>query len=77
MHLAPSAPEDACTVDVTPRHCRKFKPKAGRKFKWTNTPLSGQAKADSGTVIADRWGLVTLPQVAVTKAKNRLVISAQ
>jgi hypothetical protein len=28
----------------------------------------------SGTVTADRWGLVTLRQATVTKGKNRLVI---
>ncbi|KPK82703.1 MAG: hypothetical protein AMJ81_09465 [Phycisphaerae bacterium SM23_33] len=34
------APEDACTVDVTPRRCRKFQAAPGQKFKWTNTLLA-------------------------------------
>jgi hypothetical protein len=63
----------ACTTDVTPRRCQKFKAKSGETFKWTNT-LGGKV-VQSGAVTADKWGLVTLEKVRVTKAKARLVIT--
>ncbi len=75
--VLPSCPQDACTVDVTPRHCKNFKPKPGRKFRWTNTPAAQKTAIQSGTVSADQWGLVTLQGVRVGKGKNRLVIRAQ
>jgi len=34
--LAADAPLDACTVDVTPRRCRRFRAGPGRRFEWTN-----------------------------------------
>jgi hypothetical protein len=66
--------EDSCTVDVTPRHLKQFKPTAGETFRWTNTSLADGKVLDSGKVTADQWGLVTLKQITVTKGKNRLVI---
>jgi len=75
VRVIPSCPDDACTVDVTPRHCKKFKPRKGQKFKWTNTPAGAEEPIQSGTVAADEWGLVTLKGVKVTKGKNRLVIT--
>ncbi len=39
------APAEACTVDITPRRCRAFKPACGQKFKWTNTLLPARAPA--------------------------------
>jgi len=68
------APKDACTVDITPRRCQKFKPKPGETFKWTNASLKDNKPVQSGTVKADKWGLVTLPQVKVSKGKNRVSI---
>ncbi len=69
-----SCPEDSCTVDVTPRHCRRFKPRPGDRFKWTNISLNDQKVVQSGTVSADEWGLVTLRNVTVTKDRNRIRI---
>jgi len=76
VYLAGGAPRADCTVDVTPRHCRKFKPAAGAAFTWTNTDLGTKRRVGSGTVEADKWGLVTLRQVTVGKGRNRLVIAA-
>ncbi|MBN1419657.1 MAG: hypothetical protein JXP34_12840 [Planctomycetes bacterium] len=64
-----SAPRPECTVDLTPRRCRAFRPKPGERFGWT----SGAA---SGTVTADTSGLVTIPGLAVGKEKRRVRISA-
>jgi hypothetical protein len=71
------APADSCTVDITPRRCRQFRPKPGQTFRWTNTVPPGEegAKAvQTGTAVADRWGLVTARKVVVAKDKGRLVI---
>ncbi|KPK82877.1 MAG: hypothetical protein AMJ81_08995 [Phycisphaerae bacterium SM23_33] len=69
-----SCPQDSCTVDVTPRHCRNFKPAKGQQFKWTNTSLAGNDVIGSGTVTADQWGLVTLKAVKVSKGRNRISV---
>ncbi len=73
--LSGDAFAESCTVDITPRHRNKFYPKPGSKFNWTNTSLADGKVIQSGEVVADKWGLVTLTDVVVTKGKNRLVIS--
>ncbi len=72
--LTDASPEESCTVDITPRHCKKFKPAPGRKFKWTNTRLADGKRVATGGVEADKWGLVTIRQLAVTRGKNRIRI---
>ncbi len=49
--LAENAPLGDCTVDMTPRRCRKFKATPGQKFAWTNTllPPQPEAKEDAPT----------------------------
>ncbi|KKL50553.1 hypothetical protein LCGC14_2304340, partial [marine sediment metagenome] len=74
VYLAKSAPLDSCKVDLTPRHCQKFQPRPGAALKWTNTPTGADKPAGSGTVKADKWSLVTLKQITVSKGKNRIVI---
>ena len=73
--LISSCPESACTVDITPRHCKAFKPRKGETFKWTNKALDSGRVVQSGTVKADRWGRLILPAVKVTKGKNRITIA--
>jgi hypothetical protein len=70
-----AAPLDACTADVTPRRCQKFKAKPGDKFAWTNHSVADGKVVQTGTATADKWGLVTAENVAITKGKNRLVIT--
>jgi pimeloyl-ACP methyl ester carboxylesterase len=69
-YLVGQAPTDACTVDVTPRRCRRFTPKPGEKFSWT-------AGAASGEAVADASGLVTLGKVPVTRTRGRISIAKQ
>lgn len=45
------------TVDVTPRRCQRFKMEPGAEAAWTTSAGA------SGTVRADRSGLVTIPRV--------------
>jgi len=73
VYVTGDCPEDSCTVDITPRRCRKFKPTPGQKFRWANT--SGGKEIRSGAVEADRHGLVTLRAVKVNRRKNRITIS--
>jgi hypothetical protein len=55
------------TVDVTPRRCQKFKPKAGETVKWqTSAGASGSASADAK-------GLVTIPKVALQTGKETVL----
>jgi len=74
-----------CTVDLTPRRCRKFKAKPGQAFKWTNTLLPAQASGatapaaagkpvQSGTAKADKYGLVTIDGLKLTKGEHRIAI---
>jgi hypothetical protein len=62
--------KDTMTVDVTPRRCQKFKLKPGAECNWS---ASTGAK---GTVVADQWGLVTVPKVDL-KAKDGTVLPIQ
>jgi hypothetical protein len=77
VRLVGESPEERCLVDITPRHCEKFKPKSGQAFAWENKDLASGKVIGSGKAAADKWGLVTLKQVTVTKGKNRIVIAKQ
>jgi hypothetical protein len=68
------APLDECLADVTPRRCRQFRAQPGQRFAWSNTSLAGDRTIQSGTAVADDWGLVTAQQVRISKGKNRLAI---
>ncbi|HUT35327.1 MAG TPA: prolyl oligopeptidase family serine peptidase [Planctomycetota bacterium] len=69
------APKDECTVDITPRCCREFKPRPGDHFRWTNTSVADGKGVQSGRITADKWGLVTVPKVLVTKGRNRIALA--
>lgn len=56
-----SLAKGAMTVDVTPRRCQKFRLNPGDAVGFTTSAGA------SGTVHADAWGLVTVPQVAIAK----------
>jgi hypothetical protein len=77
VYLVADCPEARCTVDVTPRHRSRFHPTPGARFRWTNTDLSTGRPLQSGTATADRWGLVTLKALIVTKGRNRIRIDAR
>ena len=70
--LTDQAPKGECTSHVTPRRLQRFKHPPGRKLAWTNTSLAGGKVVQTGKATADRWGLVTLADVRITKGKNRL-----
>jgi hypothetical protein len=68
------APADPCTTDLAPRRWQKFKARPGQKFTWTNTSLADKKVAQTGTAVADRWGLVTAERAMVSKGRHRLII---
>jgi len=88
--LAGRPPLDECTVDLTPRRCRKFKARPGERFSWSNTlqvtdeqkrkaAEAGNAPREkrlvqSGTATADKWGLVTIRQIKLTTARHRIMV---
>jgi pimeloyl-ACP methyl ester carboxylesterase len=73
--LLDGAPRDAATVDITPRRRQQFKSRPGEQFTWSNVSLETNKVIQSGQVVADRWGLVTLEKVIVGKKKNRIIIT--
>jgi pimeloyl-ACP methyl ester carboxylesterase len=72
--LVAKAPQNKCTVNITPRRLQRLKPQPGQKFQWSNTSLSDNSKIQTGQVTADEYGLITLEKIVVTKGKNRISI---
>ena len=72
--VGPEAPKSVAVVDVTPRRCQQFRLKPGEAFVWSNSRLSDGEMIQSGKVMADQWGLVTLEGVTITDGMNRLAI---
>jgi len=70
--LTEKAPEDQCTVDITPRRLQRFRSQPNQTFRWSN--LSGGTEVQSGEVTADKWGLITLKRIIITKSVNRITI---
>jgi pimeloyl-ACP methyl ester carboxylesterase len=73
--LIDAAPKAVSTVDVTPRRLQAFSVSPGARLKWTNTSLQDRRVIQSGEAVADKWGLITLQNVVVSKAKNRIKLS--
>jgi pimeloyl-ACP methyl ester carboxylesterase len=71
--LIEKAPEEQCTVDITPRRLQKFNSRPEAKYIWINT--SEGKEIQSGEATADKWGLLTLKRIIITKNGNRITIS--
>ncbi len=74
-YLTSNAPQETCTVDVTPRRCQAFAPRPTMTCRWVNTDVATGSVVGTGTVVVDQYGLITVPQATVTKGKNRLAIT--
>ncbi len=74
LHLRDDCPREACTTDVTPRRCTVFGAEPGRTFRWTLTPTGADRPSRAGRAEADRWGLVTVKSLTLTRRKARLRI---
>ena len=73
VFIQPDCPRDSLTTDLTPRRCQQFRAKADERFAWQH--LDGDRVLQAGEVTADRWGLVTLPQVRIGKTESRVFIA--
>ncbi len=74
LGLIEKAPKNFCTVDVTPRRLRSFKLSPGCEVSWRVTSVETGKTLASGTAQADRFGLVTIARVPVSKKRVRLAV---
>ncbi|MFH0920342.1 MAG: T9SS type A sorting domain-containing protein [Fibrobacterota bacterium] len=65
------------TVDITPRRVQKFNRMPGGNYTWENVDVATGAIVNSGHVIADSNGLITVEQFAVSNTGNRLIIHCE
>ncbi|WXR60973.1 right-handed parallel beta-helix repeat-containing protein [Peptostreptococcaceae bacterium AGR-M142] len=72
--ITQKAPQDSCKVDITPRRLQSLNSNAGDSYTWSNIDLSTGMVIESGEVLADDNGLITIEQITVSKNKNRVVI---
>jgi hypothetical protein len=61
-------------VDITPRRLQQFLINPGSKYLWENRTIKDNSLVESGTVIADKYGLVTIQHFRVASAGSRLVL---
>ncbi len=71
LKLNGKAPRADCTVDVTPRRCRMFRPKPGTRVSW-RVVGADLKEVQSGEVAADASGLVTAPRALVRREGVKL-----
>ncbi len=74
VRLVPKSPAPWCTVDITPRRCQQFHVAPGETIHWSNRQVTDRQVVQQGQATADRWGLITLPQVRVSTGGNRILI---
>jgi len=66
---------DSVSTDVTVRRAQSFKPPSGRDLAWRLVRVSDQALLQSGEVIVDAEGLVTVCGLTLSKVPARLEIA--
>ena len=72
LRLVEGASAQSATADVTPRRLQRFKLQPGDRVRWSNN-VNGR-DVQTGDVVADQWGLVTVPQVQITRGGSRLTV---
>ncbi len=70
--LALRSTAGAQTVTVTPRRLQYFPHDAGTPVNWRNLPTGQSTAVQSGALVADASGLITIAGFQVTAAGNRL-----
>jgi len=73
VSLTDRAPKSTASADVTPRRLQQFKLKPGDRVEWTNA--AGNSTVQHGELEADTFGLVTLPQVQISRGGNRITVT--
>ncbi|HUT10959.1 MAG TPA: alpha/beta hydrolase-fold protein [Thermoguttaceae bacterium] len=74
LGLIEKAPQDQCTVNVTPRRLQQLRLQGGQQVDWTNTPVGQAEPIQTGRATADRHGLITLEKVRLGKTGNRVMV---
>ena len=67
------SPRAEGSVDVTPRRLQRFKPRPGEIVQWSSS--RGSLVIQRGEAIVDRWGLITLPGVMVSRDGTQVVVT--
>ncbi|MBI3961928.1 MAG: DNRLRE domain-containing protein [Deinococcus sp.] len=74
LYLHSAAPVSTATADITPRRLQALNHTPGTRYTWENHQLPANPVVQSGTVVADANGLITLPNISLSKAGNRIVM---
>ena len=72
--LVGKAPKDGCTVSLTPRRLQKLKPEAARSSAGPTHPSDRTRRSSRAKLWPMMSRLLTIPQLTVTKGKNRIAI---
>ncbi|MBI9093016.1 MAG: right-handed parallel beta-helix repeat-containing protein [Desulfobacterium sp.] len=76
FRVEPSSPHTQASIDITPRKLQRFQVTASREYYWENKDLSDHQIIQSGRVIANGNGLITIPGFEVRQSLmgNKLII---
>ncbi len=74
LTLSSDAPENRCTVDMTPRRLQKFLIQANQTICWQNRDKSGKV-IQEGAGTPDKFNLLTLERLVVTKAGSKIILT--
>ncbi|KPA15696.1 secreted protein containing Peptidase S9, prolyl oligopeptidase active site region domain protein [Candidatus Magnetomorum sp. HK-1] len=78
LRLEGISDHNTATMDITPRRLQNFDVAPGQTYYWENKQLSTGTIVQSGTIIADEYGLITVPGFSIEKSTwgNKLIITA-
>ncbi|MBI4470965.1 MAG: hypothetical protein HY650_16750 [Acidobacteria bacterium] len=74
VRLHAAAPASTATADITPRRLQALDHEPGASYAWENRQQPADAVIQTGAIVADSNGLITLSNVVLSKAGNRIVI---
>jgi hypothetical protein len=72
LGVTANAPAKEARADVTPRRLQGFKPVPGEIIVWTNS--AGRTPLQTGEVVVDQHGLITITQVHMRAGRTRLTL---
>ena len=74
LRLHSAASVSSATADVTPRRLQSLNHLPGASYNWENRQQPTNTVIQSGTIVADASGLITLPSFTLTKDGNRITV---
>jgi len=77
LRLEGISDHNTATMDITPRRLQHFDVIPGQVYYWENKQLSTGQIIQSGRIIADEYGLITVPGFSIEKSTwgNKLIIT--